>query len=152
MSGFPFLTTVRPVFGDMDPAGILYYPRFLHLCHVAMEAFLEEALGRPYAVLLKDPGLGFPTVHLEVDYRVPVAYGVTLRFACSVVRLGTKSAVFRFRATGDDGVLRAEAVATTVCTAMDGFVGVPLPPEIRAGLLRFQEAEASDAAPGTGLR
>ena len=35
-------------FGDVDHARIVYYPRFFHFCHVAMEEAFRDALGISY--------------------------------------------------------------------------------------------------------
>ena len=54
-------------FGDIDHAGIVYYPRFLHYFHVALEEFFSRRLGRPYHRCLDDERVGLPTVRLEID-------------------------------------------------------------------------------------
>ncbi len=44
----PFRTPLVVRFGDLDPAGIVYYPRYGHLCHVAMEEFFAAGLKGRY--------------------------------------------------------------------------------------------------------
>ena len=41
-----FPLTVR--FGDLDPAGIVYYPRYLHMCHVGMEEYFRHVVDLAY--------------------------------------------------------------------------------------------------------
>jgi 4-hydroxybenzoyl-CoA thioesterase len=137
-------TQVVPVdFGDADLAGILYFPRLFHLCHVVMEGFVAEALGITYAVLLKERNLGFPTVRTEADYRSPMPYGHDLRLDMTVRRLGRSSLDFRWRVRLADGEgdERAEVKSTVVCVAMDSFLGVPIPEDIREAFLPFLEAD-----------
>ena len=60
--------TVR--FGDIDHAGIVYYPRFLHYFHVALEEFFPAMLELEYPTLIDKHRIGLPTVHLEgIVYR-----------------------------------------------------------------------------------
>ena len=75
-------------FGDVDYARILYYPRLFHFCHAVMEAFFD-GVGFNYAKLLVERKIGFPTVHTEADYRIPMPYGIVLEFDLTVRSLGT---------------------------------------------------------------
>ncbi len=133
---------VVPVdFGDADAAGILYFPRLFHLCHVVMEGFVQEALGIHYAELIGDRNVGFPTVHTEADWTQPLPYGRNLDVEMTVRELGTKSIHFRwkFRLEGDDEV-RAEARSTTVAVLMDRFESVPIPSDVRSAFEPYVEA------------
>jgi len=87
--------TVR--FGDVDSAGIVYYPRFLHFCHVAMEDFFRDVLGRSYPETIREENLGFPTVRLEVDFHRPLRYGDEVEVGVEIESVGRSSLVFRFR-------------------------------------------------------
>jgi 4-hydroxybenzoyl-CoA thioesterase len=57
-----FQARIRVRFGDIDYAGIVYYPRFLHYFHVALEEFFEAEVGIDYPAILNRHRLGFPTV------------------------------------------------------------------------------------------
>jgi 4-hydroxybenzoyl-CoA thioesterase len=48
----PFHSILKIRFGDIDRAGIVYYPRFLHYFHVALEKFFHSELGVEYPVLV----------------------------------------------------------------------------------------------------
>jgi 4-hydroxybenzoyl-CoA thioesterase len=126
-------------FGDVDYARILYYPRLFHFCHAVMEAFFD-AVGLNYARMLVERKIGFPTVHTQADYRIPMPYGMVLEFGLTVRSIGTTSVSFRYevRSAGDEA-LRAEASTTVVCIDMDRFEKKPLPPDIRRILADYQE-------------
>ena len=47
-----FRTPIKVCFADIDNAGIVYYPRFLHYFHLAMEEFFAQTLGIDYADVL----------------------------------------------------------------------------------------------------
>ena len=64
----PFRSLLKIRFGDIDHAGIVYYPRFLHYFHVALEEFFGQELGIDYPLLINEHRIGLPTVHLETDF------------------------------------------------------------------------------------
>ena len=49
---FTFLQKVQ--FKHCDPAGIVFYPRFIEMINDAVEAMFDEAIGWPFEVLLRD--------------------------------------------------------------------------------------------------
>jgi 4-hydroxybenzoyl-CoA thioesterase len=126
-------------FGDVDYARIMYYPRLFHFCHAVMEAFFD-GVGLNYAKLLVERKIGFPTVHTEADYRIPMPYGIVLEFELTVRSIGTSSVAFHYvvRGAGEEDI-RAEARTTVVCIDMDRFQKQPLPPDIRKVLGQYLE-------------
>jgi len=123
-------TTVR--FADIDPAGVVYYPRFLHYCHTAMEDFFERALALPYPKLTREHRIGFPAVHLDVDFRSPLRYGDEVAITVSIARLGKTSVDWRYDlARAGDGRLSAEIRIVTACLDFDTFRARELPGWLR---------------------
>jgi 4-hydroxybenzoyl-CoA thioesterase len=59
-----FRAPIKVCFGDIDNAGIVYYPRFMHYFHLAMEKFFTVELGIDYTDILYGHNLSLPTVHL----------------------------------------------------------------------------------------
>ena len=41
----PFRAPIKVCFSDIDNAGIVYYPRFTHYFHLAMEEFFSSEMG-----------------------------------------------------------------------------------------------------------
>jgi len=91
-----FRTRFRYRFGDIDDAGIAYYPKLLHYFHCAFEDWWSDALGRPYALLMHEDKLGLPAVKLEAEFFAPVRYGDEPWVHLGVLRLGTSSVEFGF--------------------------------------------------------
>jgi len=125
----------RPVrFEDVDPAGIVFFPRFLSYCHEAMETFFA-ALPGGYAALITQRRIGFPAVHLEVDFKSPLRYGDVARIAIDVPHVGNRSATLRYTLTrAADG--HAIALVTHICAiaALDVLKAIAIPDDIRAVL------------------
>jgi len=130
------LYSKRVRFGEVDQAQIVYYPRLFHYCHLAMEDFCESELGLPYAVVIKERRIGFPTVHVEADFTAPMPFGADLSIEVSYLRIGKSSVTTRYRFTDQDGVSCAEARVTTACVDMDAFKAQPIPDDFRAAFER----------------
>ncbi len=96
-----FTKRIRYRFGDIDDAGIAYYPKLLHCFHCVFEDWWSEALNKPYAQLLHDDKLGLPAVRLEVDFVAPVVYGDEPDVHLGLLRLGDASVEFGFWMTKD---------------------------------------------------
>jgi 4-hydroxybenzoyl-CoA thioesterase len=128
-----FPLTIR--FGDLDPAGMVYYPRTLHFCHVGMEEFFRQVVGVDYPTFTGEHHLGLPTVRSEVDYRRPLRYGDTLEIEIAVAKVGRSSVAWhdRIRHEGSDRP-SAEIHLTTVLVDMRTFTKVPVPDWLRAKL------------------
>jgi len=127
-----YRTQLKVRFGDIDHAGLLYYPRFFHYFHIAFEEFFSECAGVSYDKVLNDERIGFPTVKLATEFRKPVAYGDTLEVAMEALRLGNASATFRFivyRAGTPEVCARSEH--TIVCVDMESFRPTPIPRRLR---------------------
>jgi 4-hydroxybenzoyl-CoA thioesterase len=132
-----FRTSVPVRFGDVDHAGIVFYPRFFVYFHEAFERFFDDA-GLAYHKLLGDSRVGFPTVHIETDYKLPLKYGDSLDLEVSVPRVGERSATFRYVGYRHrDGQLACEAAITVACVDMRTFKSQPIPPDLRALFERF---------------
>ena len=86
---FTFRLPVR--YGSIDYARIVYYPQFLHFCHIAMEEMFAAVVGVTYPDALQKEKVGYPTVKSEAEFAKPVAYGETLEISIAVARLGTAS-------------------------------------------------------------
>ena len=127
----PFRTRLSVRFGDIDRAGIVYYPRFLHYFHVAMEEFFRERLGRNYAEVL-DSGFGLPTVHIETDFRKPLRYGDRIDVEVAVVSVGEHSMTWRYRVIREhDGELAAEAKIGTAGLDLEAYEKRRIPEWLR---------------------
>jgi 4-hydroxybenzoyl-CoA thioesterase len=131
----------RPVrFEEVDAAGIAFFARFFNWCHEAMERFFDGVPGG-YVGLITKRRIGFPAVHVEADWRVPLRYGDVVRIETSVAKIGTTSATFRYvLARAADGVHVATIDHVTVSTNLDTMRKIPLPSDCRDLLERHPAA------------
>jgi 4-hydroxybenzoyl-CoA thioesterase len=126
----PFRTRIKVRFGDEDHAQIVYYPRFFHFFHVAMEELFESA-GFPFRKMFDEDRLGFPAVKIESDFRTPLRMGDAIDVEATVDEIGTKSVTFGYRVLRGD-VTAASARITCVCLDMSTFASRPIPDAYRA--------------------
>lgn len=136
---FTFSTPVR--FADVDHAGIVYYPRFFHLFHLAFEELFRQRIGpRAYLDVLDRRRIGFPAVRAEADYKAPLRFGDTVEIDVTVARLGRTSITFRYRLwRAEPRVLAAEGQVVCAVTDLTRFVAVEVPEDIRALLADLVE-------------
>ena len=133
----PFRTQVQVRFGDVDHAGIVYYPQFFIYFHEAFEDFFDDN-GLRYDLLLNQRRVGFPTVHIETDYKQPLRYGDALDIELSVPKVGRRSATFRYVGfRHQDGREACRADITCACVNLDSFQAVEVPDDLRALFHRF---------------
>lgn len=122
--------TVR--FGDIDSAGIVYYPRLVNYFHVAMEEFFAAALDLNYPRFLAQHQLGLPAARLEVDFLQPLRYGDHLEIEVAIESIGTTAIIWCYTIyrEGDvDPCARARIV--TVNVDMQTFDKAPVPDWLR---------------------
>jgi len=132
----PAYEVTLPVrFGQVDYAGIMFYPRFFENFHTVFEDMFSRKLGVPYVSILKDRRIGFPTVRIETDFRRPFRFGEPMRLVLDVARLGRSSITFRYRGfNGGEAEPSVEALGTVVVIDLDSFETLEIPPDIRAVL------------------
>ena len=132
-------TSVQKIrFDDVDGAGIVYYPKFFHLCHAAFEDFFDTVASIPYPALISQRRLGFPTVAIESTFTAPLVYGDEAVVELSVDSVGRTSVAFSYRIRRRrDGASCFQARVTTVVMDLDSQRPQPIPDDIRAILERY---------------
>ncbi|MEM6796825.1 MAG: thioesterase family protein [Acidobacteriota bacterium] len=135
-------TSVQKIrFDDVDGAGIVYYPRFFHLCHAAFEDFFDSSAPISYPEMIRARRQGFPAVAVESQFVAPLEFGDSAVVDLSVRRVGTSSATFAYSIRRKrDGDLCFEATVTTVYVDLDSREPLPIPGEMRTILERFLSA------------
>ena len=128
MSVFTLQQQVR--FGDVDPAGIVYFPRIYDYLHEAFEELWEVHAGSRYYHLLLERRIGFPLVHSEVDFQAPLRFGDRPIVRITCFKLGETSLGLHYVYEVGEHVC-VDARQTTVCVNTKTMKPQPLPPEFR---------------------
>jgi 4-hydroxybenzoyl-CoA thioesterase len=150
---------VQVGWGDCDPAGIVFYPRFYawmdNVSHV-----LARQMGIPREAMIP-PGvdmLGFPVVGTQAEYVAPARMDDILEVRTWVSRIGRTSLSLRHE------IVRIEADAAVtllvhgredrvfVSHGLDGLRPRELTPGMRQALARFAEPAGAAGAGSDGLQ
>lgn len=136
-----YKTIITVNFGDVDPAHIVYYPRIFHYCHVAFERFFTEFVGITYPKLLKDEGIGFPTVNATTSFSRPIHYGDHLEITLTVDRIGKSSVDFLYMGRNLDGDVYFQSTIRVVAVSMANFTPIAIPEKYRECFTRCSDIE-----------
>src|ERR1700689_3212975 len=85
-----YRSTVLIRFAHCDPAGIVFYPRYLEMFNDLVEDWCREKLGIPFTSLISS-GKGLPTARIEVDFLAPSRMGDVLQASLLVRAIGRSS-------------------------------------------------------------
>jgi 4-hydroxybenzoyl-CoA thioesterase len=77
--------TVRIEWGDCDPAGIIFYPRYFEIFDASTAALFERALGMTkFDMFRRLPFCGFPLVRTQARFLKPTRFGDDVTVETSV--------------------------------------------------------------------
>lgn len=125
-----FTTTTSVRFAQVDPAGIVFYPRYFEMLNAAVEDWFAQRIGVSFATLHLTRRIGVPTVKLESVFKAPSELGDVLEIKLTPKRVGRSSCTLAFSIVGD-GRVRIEGQITFVCMGLDDKVARDWPDDIR---------------------
>jgi len=124
--------------GDCDPAGIVFYPRYFAMFDASTAALFARALGMTKARILRQYGIiGIPMVDTRAKFHVPSSFGDEVTIESSVAEFRRSSFEVRHRLLRADGALGVEGFETRVWVGRhpdrpDGIKAQPIPEEVIA--------------------
>lgn len=130
---------LRIVWGDCDPAGIVYYPRYFEMFDASTTALFERALGMTKFEFLKaNDSLGYPMVDTRARFLLPTRYGDDVVIETVISEIKRSSFDVQHRLT-KKGKLAVEGFETRVWVGRDPvdpdrIKAKPLPPVLVAKL------------------
>ena len=137
----PTLVNRRAVtieWGDCDPAGIVFYPRYFAIFDASTAALFAVALGEPKIRWTARFGIvGIPMVDTRAKFSVPSAYGDVVVIESRVTAFRRSSFDVRHRLVRADGATGVEGFETRVWVGRDPadaarIKAVPIPAEVVA--------------------
>ncbi len=128
--------TIR--FSHCDPAGIVFYPRYVELINEVVEDWFAYGLGVSFNMLHEELRLGVPTVRLDVEFNVPSRYGDHLTFRLVVIDVGNSSVQLRIDALAQERI-RLSAKLKVVLTSLENYRSVPIDADWRAKFESFKK-------------
>jgi 4-hydroxybenzoyl-CoA thioesterase len=137
----PFQKPIKICFGDIDNAGIVYYPRLIHYFHLAMEEFFSSEMGVDDADVLHKHNVSLPTVHREANFRRRLRYGDEINMEVRIIKIGQSSTTWGYqgyRRVGEKEMV-VEGQNVTVCVSTGTFAKREIPEWLRKGLTDYME-------------
>jgi 4-hydroxybenzoyl-CoA thioesterase len=126
---------IRIVWGDCDPAGIVFYPRYFEIFDASTTALFERALGMTKFQFLKHYDfVGYPMVDTRAKFAVPTRFGDDVVVESTISELRRSSFDIHHRLT-KEGVLAVEGFETRVWVGRDPanadkIKSLAVPPEV----------------------
>jgi 4-hydroxybenzoyl-CoA thioesterase len=127
--------------GDCDPAGIVFYPRYFAMFDASTAALFAVALGYDKFAMRQRLGcVGFPVVETAAKFLRPSRYGETVSIESRITRLGRSSFNVAHRLLRGEG-LAIEASEARVWASVDPndpekIRSAPMPAEVIDALSR----------------
>ncbi|AKC82016.1 thioesterase [Verrucomicrobia bacterium IMCC26134] len=128
---FAYARTVH--FPDTDAAGVVFFARYLSICHEAYEEALAAA-GIPLGTFFADHGVVVPIAKTEASYLRPLFCGDKLRVDVHPTRLTDNSFALDYVIWKTGAADKRAAVARTehVCISSQTRERLTLPPALSA--------------------
>lgn len=118
-------------FADVDPAGIVFYPRYFEMLNETIEEWFRSSLGCDFAEMTLERNHGMPLVHVDADFKYPGKLYEMLDFTLTPLRVGASSIDLQIRVSGQDRE-RFSASMTIVYVDLTTRKATPLPSDLKA--------------------
>lgn len=129
-----FVTKRRILFGDCDPAGVVYTPRITYFIVEAVHDFLTHILGGPAIREIFAMGILPPARALSVEFLAPMAWDEVIGIEVSSGGLTTTSFTFLVEARNASNEITFRSTFTQVSISPESKRPVPLPRALRDAL------------------
>lgn len=117
---YTFKRQMTVAWGDCDPAGIVYYPRYFEFFDANTNAMLASALGMNKPTTLRHYKVaGWPMVDSRAKFSVPVSFCEEITIETQLVRLGRSSFSLVHRVAKSSGEIAVEGVETRILIRRD---------------------------------
>lgn len=115
------------LFGECDPAGILYTPR---ICEFVVESallFLTKILDEPFERYIFSQSMSLPARNLDVDFLKPLTWDDEIKLYANVAEVRTHAYTIEITALNELGEIAFTGKLTQVCvsTIEKGVAAVP---------------------------
>ena len=132
---------IRVQWGDCDPAGIVFYPRYFAIFDSSTTALFERALGMTKFQFLKHyDSAGYPMVDTRARFLIPCRFGddITIETQMTEAKRSSFNITHHLK---KDGALAVEAFETRVWVGRDPadqskIKSQPIPAEVIEKLSR----------------
>ena len=128
---------VQVMFGDCDPAGIVFFPNFLKWMDASSLNFFVKCGVPTWRELVKITGvIGTPLLEIHTKFSRPATYGETLQIHTSVEEWRSKVFIHRHIVKRGDVLICEGTETRAFCQRVPGdpdrIQAIAVPPDIKA--------------------
>lgn len=127
----------RVAWGECDPAGVVYTPRFSDYATSATLWFIKLIL-RPH--LSSD--IGSPLKAMRYEFHRTLKPDELFEMRVGLLEIRHRTFDLEVRATDLDGGRRFTAITSPILVSRQTFVGVPIPDDVRAALESYRSSSS----------
>jgi 4-hydroxybenzoyl-CoA thioesterase len=125
------------LFGDCDPAGIVFFPNYLKWMDASSLNFFMKCGVPPWRELVKTTGIiGTPLVEIQTTFKRPSTYGERLQIHTSVIEWREKVIVQQHIVKRGDDLICEGREIRAFCVrppeTPDRIKAIPVPADIKA--------------------
>jgi 4-hydroxybenzoyl-CoA thioesterase len=127
---------VEVMFGDCDPAGIVFFPNFSKWMDASSLNFFVKCGVPPWRELFKTTGIiGTPLVEIHTKFFKPATYGERLQVHTSVEEWRAKVLIQKHMVMRGEDILCEGRETRAICVRLPGedrIKAIPIPEDIKA--------------------
>lgn len=105
-------------FQHCDPAGIVFYPRYVEMINATVEDWFES-IGLSFAEIHGPMKTAIPAVSLAIDFKMPTRLGERIDLRLAVEHIGTTSVRLAIEAAVGDEVRFRSAITLVHISMVD---------------------------------
>ena len=141
----PHIVPFEIAFKHCDPAGIVFYPRYVEMLNDTIEHWFKHELKVDFHELHMTRRLGIPVVNLNVDFQSPGRLGDAITKALYVEKLGRTSVGLRIelKDAAPPHTPKITARMTIVFANLDTIKPTDIPADIKARIQAMLDDEAA---------
>lgn len=141
----PHIVPFEIAFKHCDPAGIVFYPRYVEMINDTIEHWFKHELLVDFHELHMDRRLGIPVVNLNIDFKSPGRLGEAIEKVLWVEKLGRTSLSLHieFRTASQPHQTKISARMTVVFADLDGIKPAEIPDDIRTRIQAMLDSPAA---------
>lgn len=145
---------IEVAFRHCDPAGIVFYPRYVEMINDTVEHWFKHGLSVDFDTLHRLRGIAIPVVDLHCSFSAPSRVSESLMAHLGVAKQGQRSLnlEFRLESAGADRQLKLKAELAIVFCDMQTMRPISIPDDLQAAIAGYlssppQEASAQELTP-----
>jgi acyl-CoA thioesterase FadM len=143
MSNIPFTVRRAVKWGECDPAGIVYTPRFLDWAVEGAESFFQAIIGRTWFQSQTIQQVGSPMAQASLTFKKPLKSGDPFDVVVTLDKVGNSSISYRIDGRTPEGETCFTASLTAVFVDLDTYRPTPMPDAYRAKFEAYRDACAA---------